>query len=73
MHVLEVESDISAIQQLIYSRRQLCNVLADEISYLTTSNHGYMAESIRLDHMEKQFLKDIQDMLNTYDISLLSQ
>jgi len=66
-----VESDISAIQQLIFSRRQLCNVLANEIGYLTTSNLGYMAESIRLEQMEKQFLKDIQDLLNTYDISLL--
>lgn len=65
-----MKSEIDSIQQLIHTRRLLCSVLSDDISYLTVSNHGYMAESIRMEHMQRQVLKDIQELANTFQITL---
>ena len=68
--LLDVESEIFANHQLISSRRQLINVLTDEIRYLTMSNDGYMTEFVHLDRIEKQFLRNVQELLNTYDLTL---
>lgn len=65
-----VKSEIDSIQQLIHTRRLLCTALSNDISYLTVSNHGYMAESVRMEHTQKQVLKDIQSLLNTFNITL---
>ena len=67
---LGVKSEIDSIRQLIHTRRILCNALSDDISYLTMSNHGYMAESVRMDRTQKQVLKDVQALLNTFQITL---
>ena len=72
MFVAGVKAELDSIQQLIHARRSLCSVLTDDISYLTVSNHGYMTESVRMDHTQKQVLKDIQTLLNTFNITLNS-
>ena len=70
--VIGVKSELDSVQQLIHARRNLCSVLADDISYLTVSNHGYMTESVRMDHTQRQVLKDVQALLNSFKITLNS-
>ncbi len=72
MYCTGVKSELDSVQQLIHTRRNLCSALADDISYLTVSNHGYMTESVRMDHSQRQVLKDVQALLNTFKITLNS-
>ena len=52
------------------ARRDLCNVLSKEIGFLTATTHGYMAEVIRLSHMEKQALLELDLILSSMNISM---
>ena len=65
-----VRDELDGVQQLIHSRRELCNILSNEIGYLTASNHAYMTEVVRLDHSGKQILQDIDNYLPVLDNSL---
>ena len=65
-----MKSELDSVQQLIQARRTLCSALSDDIGYLMISNHGYMTEYVRMEHMQKQVLKDIQSLLNTFNITL---
>lgn len=66
-----VRTELDAIQQLMQARRDLCNVLSKEIGFLTATTHGYMAEVIRLSHVEKQSLLELDLILGSMNISLL--
>ena len=65
-----VASELDGVQQLIHSRRELCNILSSEIGYLTASNHAYMAEVVRLNHSGKQILQDLESSLLAFNIIL---
>ena len=65
-----VTAELDGVQQLIHSRRELCNILSNEIGYLTASNHAYMAEVVRLNHSGQQILQDLESSLQAFNISL---
>ena len=60
-----VTNELNGVQQLIHSRRELCNILSNEVCYLTASNHAYMAEVVRVNHLGKQIIQDIDNYLPT--------
>ena len=64
-------TELDAIQQLMQARRDLCNILSKEIGFLTGTTHGYMAEIIRLSHIERQSLQELDHLLNSMNVSLL--
>ena len=63
-------TELDAIQQLMQARRDLCNILSKEIGFLTGTTHGYMAEIIRLSHVERQSLQELDHLLNSMNVSL---
>ena len=65
-----VASELDGVQQLIHSRRELCNILSSEIGYLTASNHAFMAEVVRLNHSGKQIIQDLESSLLAFNIIL---
>ena len=65
-----VSLELDEIQQLILSRRELCNVLSNEVGYLTVTNHGFMKEAVRINHTEKIVLQDLDRLLKAYDMVL---
>lgn len=65
-----VAGELDRVQQLIHSRRELCNILSSEIGYLTASNHAYMAEVVRLNHSGKQTLQDLERSLLDFNVIL---
>ena len=65
-----VLTELDAIQQLMQARRDLCNILSKEIGFLTGTTHGYMAEIIRLSHVERQSLQELDHLLNSMNVSL---
>jgi len=63
--------ELDGIQQLLKGRRELCQILSKEFGFLTATTHGYMADIVRLGHLERQVLQELESLLQAADISLL--
>lgn len=60
----------SSLQEHIRARRLQSSLLVHDIGLLSVVNHGYMAESVHLDHTQRSVLQDIQVLLNVFKITL---
>jgi len=67
----EVLLELDGIQQLVKGRRELCQILSKEIGFLIATTQGYMAEIVRLGHLERQVLQELESLLQAADINLL--
>ncbi len=54
----------------ILSRRELCTVLSDEISFLTVTNHTTMTELVHMSYSLRQLLSEIDNLIDPSKIIL---
>ena len=54
----------------ILSRRELCTVLSDEISFLTVTNHTTMTELVHMSYSMQQLLSEIDNLIDPSKIVL---
>ena len=60
--VVELSTQENILHNHILGGRELCTALADEISFLTVTNHTHMSELVRLSCTVRQALHDLDTL-----------
>ena len=62
---------MNKIHSHILFNRDLCKTFMDEVAFLTVTNHTQMAELVRLSHMSRQALHELDPFLDVKKLQVL--
>lgn len=60
----DLSTEMNKIHNHILFNRELCKSFMDEVAFLTVTNHTQMAELVRLSHMSRQALHELDPLID---------
>ena len=67
----DLSNEMNKIHNHILFNRELCKTFMDEVAFLTVTNHTQMAELVRLSHMSRQALHELDPFLDVKKLQVL--
>ena len=67
----DLSNEMNKIHNHILFNRELCKTFTDEVAFLTVTKHTQMAELVRLSHMSRQALHELDPLIDVKKLQVL--